>query len=90
MYTSANRVSLHAIRRVSGEGCEGVVGGGGVSVKSTRHNVMLSLRFGVVGATHENEASCLSRASLGLHGGRWRLLRGDRHGPGFCPFPPVR
>ena len=29
MYTSANRVSLHAIRRVSGEGCGGMVGGVG-------------------------------------------------------------
>lgn len=28
MYTGANRVSLHAIRRVSGEGCEGMAGGG--------------------------------------------------------------
>lgn len=27
MHTGANRVSLHAIRRVSGEGCEGMVGG---------------------------------------------------------------
>ncbi len=34
MHTGANRVSLHAIRRVSGEGCEGMVGGGGGSVGS--------------------------------------------------------
>ena len=27
VYSSANRVSLHAIRRVSGEGCAGMVGG---------------------------------------------------------------
>ena len=71
MYSGANRVSLHAIRRVSGEGCGGMVGGwGGGGVKRIRHDVMFSLRFGTVGATHAtSQAACHGQYGAHVAGG---------------------
>ena len=62
MYSGANRVSLHAIRRVSGEGCGGMVGGG------SRGYDMMSCSLYVLGpsAPHTQRAKLLVTGSMAL------------------------